>query len=148
MTFRQVYRVDSLWNAYVTWQYYTDCWTNPPEKTFFLRPTTPDETEDIDKTLSVGKPLGPNSIHTKLIYKQFSKSISIPLSSLINLSFKNNGVFPNAVKLASVIPVFKEGDYLRCNNYRSISLTLNISKITKKLVHQWLYLFLEQNNVL
>ena len=34
---------------------YTDYLTNPSEKTFFLRQTTPDETEDIIKTLSVGK---------------------------------------------------------------------------------------------
>ena len=66
---------------------YTDYLTNPSEKTFFLRPTTPDETEDIIKTLSVGRLHGPNSIPTKLL-KQFSKSISIPLSNLINLSFK------------------------------------------------------------
>ena len=89
---------------------YTDYLTNPSEKTFFLRQTTPDETEDIIKTLSVGKWLWPNSIPTKLL-KQFSKWISIPLSNLINLSFKN-GVFPNALKLASVILVFKKGDYL------------------------------------
>ena len=70
---------------------YIDYLTNPSEKTFFYRPTTLDETEDIIKILSVGKSLGPNSIPTKLL-KQFSKSISIPLSNLINLSFKN-GVF-------------------------------------------------------
>ena len=66
---------------------YSDYLTNPSEKTFFLRPTTPDETKDIIKTLSVGKSVGPNSIPTKLL-KQFPKSISIPLSNLINLSFK------------------------------------------------------------
>ena len=125
---------------------YIDYLVNPSEKTLFLRPATFDETEDIIKTLSVYKSLGPNSIPTKLL-QQFSKSISISLSSLINLSFKN-GVFPNALKLASAISVFKKGDYLQCNNYRSISLTSNISKKTKKLVHQRLYLFLKQNNIL
>ena len=85
---------------------YTDYLTNPSENTFFLRPTSPNETEDIIKTLSVGKSLGPNSIPTKLL-KQFSKSISIRLSNLINLSFRN-GVFPNALKFASVIPVLKK----------------------------------------
>ena len=43
-----------------------DYLTNPSEKTFFLRPTSPDETEDITKTLSVGKSLRPNSIPTKV----------------------------------------------------------------------------------
>ena len=43
---------------------------------------------------------------------------------------------------------FKKGDCLQCNNYRPISLTSNISKITDKLVHRRLYFFLEQNNIL
>ena len=43
---------------------------------------------------------------------------------------------------------FKKGDCLQCNNYRPISLTSNISKITEKLVHRRLYFFLEQNNIL
>ena len=125
---------------------YTNYLPNPSEKTFSLRPTTPDETEDIIKILSVGKSLGPTSIPTKLL-KQFSKSISIPPSTLINLSLKN-GVFPNALKFASVITVFEKGDYVRCNNNRPIWLTSNISNITEKLVHQRSYLFLEQNNIL
>ena len=129
-----------------TYKNYIDYLTNPSEKTFFWRPIIPDENEDIIKTLSVGKSLGPNSIPTKLL-KHFSKSISIPLSHLINLSFKN-GVFPNALKFASAIPVFKKADYLQCNNHRPISLTSSVSKITEKLVHQWSYLFLEQNNIL
>ena len=120
---------------------YTNYLTNPCEKTFFLKPTTSNETEEIIKTLNVYKSLGPNSIPTKLLQK-FSKSNSIPLSSLINLSFKN-GVFLNALKLASAISVFKKEDYLQCNNYRPISLTTNMSKITEKLVHQRLYLFLK-----
>ena len=57
---------------------YTDYLTNPSEKTFFSIPTTLGETEDIIKTLSVGKSLGPNSISTTLL-KQFPKSNSITL---------------------------------------------------------------------
>ena len=40
-----------------------------------------------------------------------------------------------------------KGDYLQCKNYRPISLILNKSKKTEKLVHQRLYLFLEQNSI-
>ena len=56
--------------------------------------------------------------------------------------------FQNALKFASVIPAFKKEDYLQCNNYRPISLTLSVSKITEKLVHQRLYLLIEQNYIL
>ena len=57
---------------------YTNYLTNPSEKTFFSIPTTLGETEDIIKTLSVGKSLEPNSISTTLL-KQFPKSNSVTL---------------------------------------------------------------------
>ena len=47
---------------------------------------------------------------------------------MINMSF-NQGVFPNILKIANVIPIHKKGDKLDCNNYRPISLLSNISKI-------------------
>ena len=44
--------------------------------------------------------------------------------------------------------MFKRGDQQDSNNYRPISLLLNISKIIEKLVHRQLYGFLEFNNYL
>ena len=92
------------------------------------------------------KSIGPNSIATRFS-KQFYKEISIPIEKLINLSFETE-IFPDALKLARIIPIFKKGDLLQCNNYRPISLTSNISKIMEKLVHQRLCIFLENSNVL
>ena len=111
---------------------------------FFIFHT--EEIKDIIKTLNIHKSIGPSSIPTRRL-KQFSKEISIPLEKLINLSFET-GIFPDTLKLASIIPVFKKGDLLQCNNYRPISLTSNISKILEKLVHQCFYLSLESNKVL
>ena len=82
-----------------------------------------------------------------MLLKQFYKEISIAIRKLINLSFER-GIFPDALKLARIIPIFKKGDLLQCNNYRPISLTSNISKIMEKLVHQRFYIFVENNNVL
>ena len=73
--------------------------------------------------------------------------ISIPNEKLINLSFETR-IFPDALKLARIIPIFKKGDLLQCNNYRSISLRSNISKVMEKFAHQRLYISLENNNVL
>ena len=52
------------------------------------------------------------------------------------------------MKLAKVVPVYKKGEKRDCNNYRSISLVPNLSKIFEKLVHQKLALFLEKNKQL
>ena len=79
--------------------------------------------------------------------KKFSKEIGIPIAKLINLSFKK-GIFPNSLKLASVIPVFKKDNYLECNNYRPLSLGSNISKIMEKVIHQLVYIFLDANKML
>ena len=96
--------------------------------------------------MNLKKATEPNSIPTKLL-KVFDKTISVPLANLINLYFEK-GIFPKSLKIASVIPIFKKGDYLDCNNYRPISLTSNISKLLKKLIRTRLYSFLESNKVI
>ena len=77
----------------------------------------------------------------------YSKSLSKPLSELINLSFAL-GKFPTILKIAKVIPIHKKGDKSECDNYRPISLISNISKLLEKLVHERLYSFLEKEKLL
>ena len=61
-----------------------------------------------------------------------SSSILIPiLVSLINASF-SLGIFPDDLKIAKVIPLFKKGDTLDINNYRPISLLTCFPKIFEK----------------
>ena len=57
------------------------------------------------------------------------------------------GNFLDILKTAKVIPTFKKGDPLNCNNYRPISLLSNIGKL-EKLMYKRVYIFLEQNNCL
>ena len=98
------------------------------------------------KTFNLNKAIGPNSIPV-IILKEIKKEISEPLSTIINLSF-DTGDFPNCLKLAKVIPVYKKGDQQECNNYRPISLLSNISKLIEKLLYNRLYKFLNQNKYL
>ena len=65
------------------------------------------------------------------------------LSKIINISFEN-GVFPSLCKVAKVLPLFKRGDFLKCDNYRPISLLSVFSKIVEKCVHVRLYDFLNR----
>ena len=75
----------------------------------FLSPTLPEDTEDLISSMKTDKASGTNSI------LKFKKEFSKPLSDIINLSF-NQGILPNLLKIANVIPIHKKGDKLDCNN--------------------------------
>ena len=77
--------------------------------------------------------------------KQIKDVISATLAKLLNRSF-HNGVFPNTLKIAKLIPIFKSEPRVACNNYRPISLPSNIGKIIERLMHKHLYGFLETQN--
>ena len=65
--------------------------------------------------------------------KGVSKSVSKPLSMLMNRSF-NEGIFPDIWKLANVIPIFKKGDKSQPCNYRPVALLSCIGKLQERIV--------------
>ena len=81
-------------NIFHTPKNYKDYLTNLSQKTFFLTPTSPEEVEDIIKAVNLRKSVGPKTISTKLL-KKYSKTISIPMSRLINQSFVT-AIFPES----------------------------------------------------
>ena len=91
---------------------------------FFLTPVNHKELESLIKEMNTSKSVGPYSIPTNIL-KLSCSVLSKPLVKLINFSF-SEGTFPNLLKFANVIPVFKKGDNLDYNNCRPISLISNI----------------------
>ena len=79
------------------------------------------------------------------LLKALKANLCHPLTSIINMSFAT-GIYPDQLKTAKVIPIFKKGDKLLVSNYRPISLLSNINKIFEKLVYSRLYSFLELHN--
>ena len=67
--------------------------------------------------------------------------VVLPISYICNLSFLQ-GHFPNELKLAKIIPLFKCNDPSLFNNYRPISLLSVFSKIFEKAMYDRLYDFL------
>ena len=122
---------------------YQDYLLNPVVNTFHLDPANPEEVQSYIKTLKNNKSTRPSSIPNKL-FKQFKKPLSEPLTLLINLTF-TEGKFPAILKMGKIFPVHKKGSKTELTNYRPISLLSNISKIIEKMVHDRLYIFLEQN---
>ena len=56
-----------------------------------------------------------------------------------------SGTFPQQLKTAKIIPVYKKGDLLDCTNYRPISLLSNLGKLIEKLIHSRMNKFLENH---
>ena len=61
--------------------------------------------------------------------------MKIPLEHVINLSIVN-GIVPDKMKNAKVIPIHRKGDPLGLSNYRPISLLSSISKVLEKIIHK------------
>ena len=58
------------------------------------------------------------------------------------------GIFPQKIKCAKVIPIFKKGSPHLLSNYRPISILPAFSKILERLVYNRLYKFLTKHKVL
>ena len=104
----------------------------PNTNSFSISPTNSDEVLSVIKELSNNKSTAPASTPSKFL-KLFQTAMSRPISLKAHLSF-STGSFPDNLKVANVIPVFKKDDRTICNNYRLISQLSNISKIIEKLI--------------
>ena len=86
---------------------------------FFLTPINHEELESLIKEMNTSESVSPYSIPTNIL-KLSCSVLSKPLVKLINFS-SLKVTFPNLLKFASVIPVFKNGDNLDYINYRAVS---------------------------
>ena len=60
----------------------------------------------------------------------------------------NTGIFPDSLKIAKVIPLFKKGDDKILSNYRPISLLSSISKVFEKVIYNQIYCHFDTHNLL
>ena len=116
------------------------------ESSFFITPASPEEIKVIINSLKSGKTVGPHSIPIYLL-KIPSEYIAVPLCDIVNESL-SSGIFPDMMKLAKVIPLYKKNSPEVPSNYRPISLLSVFSKIVEKLTHKRLYSFLEKYDIL
>ena len=66
---------------------------------------------------------------------------------MINLSLET-GYIPRELKIAKIIPVFKDGDCHQYTNYRPISLLSSFAKLLEKIVARQLIGYLNAQNIL
>jgi hypothetical protein len=111
----------------------------------FTTPTDSTEISDIIKSLN-DSAAGPDGISSEIIKRSLQFTVP-PLTHIVNLSLQQ-GVFPDEMKVAKVIPLFKSGDKTSVNNYRPISLLPVFSKILEKSMANRLSQYLSENYIL
>lgn len=108
-------------------------------------PIYPQEVINIINSIK-NKKSNPKEIPLSII-KENKAKFAIPLSILFNQSI-NSGKFPQCLKHATVIPIYKKGSKDDIGNYRPISLLSIFSKIFEKLMKKHLICFLQTRNIL
>ena len=88
---------------------------------------------------------GIDGISVKLL-KKISSALISPLTLIINQSLVT-GIFPDKLKIAKVLPLFKKDDHTLMDNYRPISLLTSISKLFEKVVFSQLYDYFRNNDL-
>jgi len=81
------------------------------------------------------------------LVKETIEEIIKPLTHVCNVSFRT-GIFPDQMKVAKVIPLFKAGNKNDLSNYRPVSLLPQFSKILEKLFVKRLDSFINTYNIL
>lgn len=119
--------------------------SDSPNFSFFLSPVNVNEIEAYIKALKTSSP-GYDELPPKLL-SLCAKIISIPFTHIMNLIFRT-GIFPENIKIAKIIPIFKSGDASNICNYRPISILPALGKVIEKAVAKRLITFLENNNLL
>ena len=75
------------------------------------------------------------------------KIIAPVLTNIFNKCIKS-GVFPQSLKSAEIVPIFKKGDRTKESNYRPISLFSPFSEIFERHIYNNIYTFITKHNLL
>ena len=111
-----------------------------PPDSMFLHPCTQEEISKAVKALAKKKSKGPDSIPCNVLFANVDHIIQ-PLIHCINASFVT-GIFPDCLKTALVIPLYKKKNRAECTNYRPVSLLNSLSKIIEKVLYLRIYSYM------
>ena len=109
---------------------------------FCLETVTCEEVEKEMNDLSSKKSCTLDDIPVKIL-KDFMNIYLGDLTVIINKCIKE-GTFPNDLKLAEVIPIFKKKDFLDKENYRPISILPQMSKVFERLIYKQINQYMSQ----
>ena len=112
----------------------------------FLQEVTTQELGTIVNKLKNKTSFGVDGVNMSVVKNSYHVTAD-PLTFICNLAL-TSGVFPDKMKIAKVIPVFKSGDKKVYTNYKPVSLLPQFSKVLEKVFNKRLNIFLEKYELL
>ena len=119
--------------------------TFSPDYSMYMMPTNISEIKKCLQALKSNTP-GVDEISPRIL-QHVNEALAVPLTHIVNLSLKH-GIFPDHLKKAKVIPIYKAGNRCDISNYRPISILPAFSKVYEKIIANRLINYLEKNNLL
>lgn len=112
----------------------------------FLAPASANEVTLLINNLARNKGCGVDNISADIVKNNsvvFSRILSEAFNKMVEI-----GYYPDCLKIARVVPIFKSGDTCDPSNYRPISTLSVFNKILEKLLLNRIIPFLDKHNVL
>jgi hypothetical protein len=113
--------------------------------TIFIKPVVEREVITLIKKLKTAAS-GWDSISSDIVKNAYASFIK-PLTHVLNLSI-TKGVFPNCMKIAKVLPLFKSGEKTKVSNFRPIPILPVFSKLLERLMYNRILSFIDKHNLL
>ena len=108
----------------------------------FLNPVTSDELVKLMSSLKSSNAQGWDGISINIVKKSYPNCINV-LLHVISLS---KAILSKEMKIANVIPLYKNDNNMMVNNYRPISILLVFSKLLERLMYNRLISFIINTN--
>lgn len=137
---------DNLAKDFPAGEQFTNYLGQNHHQSMYLKPVTRQELLTHLSTLDKKKSPGVDDISPKIV-TTVADIIIDPLLHIYNLSFRT-GIFPEKLKMAKIIPLYKKSEHFLPGNYRPISLLSIFSKVLEKLMQKRLYCYLSQFDIL
>ena len=118
---------------------------NGISNSIFIRPVNENEVVAILKEMKNSSP-GWDCISPKIVNQTYRCFLE-PLVHITNMSILH-GVFPDELKIAKVLPLYKGGESKLLVNYRPVSVLPVFSKVLERLMYNRINEFIEENDVL
>lgn len=116
------------------------------ENTFSLQHITVFEVDNMLKTLKTNKATGLDGIGANIL--KYCGDYIVPTIAFIINQCIDQSIFPDILKEACIIPIFKGGDKADPNNYRPISILPTISKLFERHVAKQLQQYFDKTNII